>query len=215
MQENQEVLTQEILDTCVQRINDLKGEMATNYYTLGVLLREVEEKCLWATRKKKDGQGKYKDFSAWARAEVKLGRTQAMKCISVAENFTEEDVRKIGHTKLAIALQVPQAQRPALLEAAENGASKRELEQVAAELVGKSPSEKITVSMEMAEVVLPMYYEPDSLTEKLEPTGRLDPGDKAFAYETLANGVVQSYLVYYNDAGYLELSIKRHRPEEA
>lgn len=204
-----EVLTTEDLDTSVQKINDLKGEMATNYYTLGVLLRDVEEKCLWALRKKKDGQGKYKDFSAWARHEVKLGRTQAMKCISVAENFSEDDVRKIGHTKLAIALQVPAAERPKLLEAAENGASKRDLEAAVNEIKGNVTVDKVTVVLAPTETVLPMYRRPASPDEKLLPA--YNPDDEPFAVETLGNGVIQSYHISRNDNLEMILTIRRHR----
>lgn len=203
------MLTTEDLDTSVQKINALKGEMATNYYTLGVLLRDVEEKSLWALRKKKDGQGKYKDFSAWARHEVKLGRTQAMKCISVAEHFSEDDVRKIGHTKLAIALQVPAAERPKLLEAAENGASKRDLEAAVNEIKGKGDSEKVTVVLAPNETVLPMYARPENNSDALLPAYDFD--DQPFAVEILGNGVAQSYHLSRNDHSEIILTIRRHR----
>mgnify|MGYP001577191720 CR=1 FL=1 len=205
-----EVISQDSLDQNVQLIHNLKSSMADNYYALGLALRDNYEKCLWALRKKASGEGKYKNFEAWARNEVKLGRTQTMKCIEVVENFTEEEVRRIGHSKLAIALQVPQTKRAELLEAAEAGASKRELEAAVAEMKGKI-KESVTVALSMAETRLPLMKRPESAEAELEPAVEID--DEPWGVETLSNGIAQSYRVIRNDEGEIVLLIQRHRKE--
>jgi hypothetical protein len=195
-----EIISLDYLEQNVQTIRNLKLAMSENFYSLGLALKE---KCLWALRKKKSGEPKYKNFEAWARAEVKLGRTQAMKCIHVVENFTEEEVRRIGHTKLAIALQVPPQHRDELVKQAEEGASKRELERAAAELKGKTKPEE--------ERVIPLMAKPRSPEEELVPACCL--GDEPFAIEHLSNGVVQSYQLTEDADGNLVLLVKKFRKE--
>jgi hypothetical protein len=208
---NLEILTQDDLDQNVNEINILKTRIAENYYELGVALRNNEEKCLWALRKKPSGEPKYKNFEAWVRSEVKLGRTQAMKCIAVVENFTEEDVKRIGHTKLAIALQVPQQYREALVERAEQGASKRELEKVVAEIKGKPKTDTITVALVLSDQFIPMMARPTSFDSEPEPACCI--ADEPWCSEELSNGVVQSFRVIENSDGNLVLQIRRCRPE--
>ena len=211
VQRSLEVLTQDDLDQNVNEINVLKTRIAENYYELGVALRNNEEKCLWALRKKPSGEPKYKNFEAWVRNEVKMGRTQAMKCISVVEHFTEEDVKRIGHTKLAIALQVPQQYREAIVERAEQGASKRELEQAVAEIKGKPKSSTITVALALVDQFIPMMARPDSFDAESEPACCI--ADEPWCSEELSNGVVQSFRVLENSDGNLVLQVRRHRPE--
>lgn len=192
----------------MNQIQTLKSTMSANYHALGQLLRDVEERHLWMLRKKKNGDTKYKNFEAWARTEVKLGRTQVQKCISVAENFTEEEVRRIGHSKLAVALQVPAERRAEVLAAAEEGASKRELEVVAAEITGKK-QDQITVAMLPTDQRIPLYAKPEYPDSPPEFATCI--GDCPWAIETLPNGVMQAYRVIEDDEGNLVLLISRKR----
>ncbi|MDE2106023.1 MAG: hypothetical protein KGL39_52860 [Patescibacteria group bacterium] len=207
-----EVLTSETLDENVARIKVLKESMVDGYYELGQALAENETKGLWKLRTNGGGAPKYRTFADWSRAETGLGRTQVWKCISVAKNFTAEQVREIGHTKLAIALQVPSQNRAELLEKAKAGASKRELEQVAAEI---KENDKPEVTVEPVERRMTVAVAPASV--ELELTGfDGDPAASieslpAVAFEMLPNGVAQKYTVFENEDGYLMLKVERVR----
>lgn len=202
--EGVEILPENALDDNVAKITGLKINMCDNYYDLGRLLKENDEKELWKLRPGNSGP-KYRNFSDWCRAEVNLGRTQVWKCISVYENFDRKQVRKIGHTKLAVALQVPVEAREKLLDKAENGASKRELEATAAELTGKptAKSDRLSMAVDLVVKELPL------LASNGEPAQEIE--DEPYCEEELSNGVIQKFFVCRDDIGTLVLRIERAR----
>lgn len=201
-----EILSAATLDASVQRIKRLKSDMARNYYHLGVMLAEVYDRGLWKLRVK-GGNQVYSDFAQWTRAEAGLGRTQALKMIDVATNFSEKEVKDIGHTRLAVALQVPPEYRDRMVEKAHAGASKRDLEKEVAVVKGRpAPRETngITVAYAAQARTIPFMC-----AEGDEPAYCI--GDQPWAQELLPNDVVQRYEVAEDEEGRLVLHISRRR----
>jgi len=207
-----EVLTEASLDDTVEAIRKLKNEMAKNYHRLGVMLRDVHVRGLWRMRQTKDGKPKYAEFGQWTRAEAGLGRTQAMKCVEVATHFSEKEVKEIGHTRLAVALQVPPEYRDRLVDQARQGASKRDLERAVAVVKGRPepvdrlpPANSITLAMAATDRTIELMADDDS-------------GDRAFCIgdnpvgeEVLSNDVAIRYRVLEDTDGSLILRITRKR----
>jgi hypothetical protein len=209
-----EVLSESSLDETVEAIKKLKNEMARNYHRLGVMLKEVHDRGLWRLRQK-DGKPKYADYGQWTRSEAGLGRTQAMKCVEVASNFTEKEVKEIGHTRLAVALQVPPEYRDRLIDKARQGASKRDLEREVAVVKGRP--EPVEVTPKANAITLAMVA--TSRTIELVCDGSSEPAfciaDAPYGEELMSNDVIQTYRILegFSD-GRLILQIERKRLDD-
>lgn len=209
-----QVLTEASLDESVKAICTLKDQMAKNYHRLGVMLRNVHDSGLWKMRMSKDGKPKYADYGQWTRAEVGLGRTQATKCIDVATNFSEKEVKEIGHTRLAIALQVPPQYRDRLVAQAREGASKRDLEREVAVVTGRVDTEtkfrgnSITLALTTGTRTIRMIAN-DGTDEPA-----VCVGDKPVGSEILGNDVIQEYSIVEDSDGTLVIVINCRRLDD-
>lgn len=133
--------TEEDLDASVEGILRAKSGVANSYWLLGKLIGENHQKALWKARKDSEtGKPKYTSFNAFCDKELGLSHQHAYNLMDIARAFTESDVTKFGTTKLGLVLQVPDEERPKLLEAA-GSLSKRELEKKVKDTKAKQSKE--------------------------------------------------------------------------
>lgn len=109
------------LDRVLEDINRLKRNAVTLSYDIGQKCREIRDKQLFKAR----GHTSFKEF---AETELPFRRESALQLIAIVEKHTREEYEQIGFSKLRIISAVnDNGTREELLEAARNGASKREL----------------------------------------------------------------------------------------
>lgn len=112
------VMTADDLDKAVERVRKLKVFAAKAAYALGHELLAINEQKLWKLRLGEKGKAKYTSFDQFVEQECQISHTHAYNLISIAKDFTEEDMNVFGTTKLAIMLKAPEEVRPALKEKA-------------------------------------------------------------------------------------------------
>lgn len=125
--------TEKDLDAAVERVNHLKGEPLVGFWRLGGALSEIYNKQLWRQRNKDDGSPAYKSFNQFAVKELGFTVQNAYWLIDIATNFSEEQAREFGQTKLNAILSAPKTAEPKLLEAARAGATVRQLKEMGAQ----------------------------------------------------------------------------------
>lgn len=132
------------LDESVERINQLRADLAGNSYDLGVELRKIHEEELWKAR----GHDSFKDF---IQKELDISRAMAYRLIDITKQFDRETFEKVGSRKLALIAGIQDADaREAALESAKAGASTRDVEREVNEAKGrKSAPEKERASSEV------------------------------------------------------------------
>lgn len=124
------------LTEAIARIESLKGDMAANSYDLGLEIKRIHEEELWKAR----GRASFREF---IEEDLTIGRSMAYKLMEVTTKFDRETFLKVGSSKLALVADIEDpAARDAALEAARNGASRRDLDRKA----GKAPDKKAAAS---------------------------------------------------------------------
>lgn len=218
------------LDMNVEEITRAKTKAAICYWELGQLIKENYEKGLWRLRLSKDGKSpKYSNFSQFCRKELGFSHAHAFQMMDVAKAFDRETVKKFGSTKLGLVLQVPQEQRAKMVDSLKEGASKRELREMAR---GKSSDKgrktiqnrpagqptrkgKITVASLLGETVLPLKVEGDDGKLEGATVDDLTREDfkGSFCVEQMLGGVTSRYEIQVGQDGELSLKITRERED--
>jgi hypothetical protein len=85
----------------IDKIAELKKDIATNAYEVGVRLNKIDAHSLW------NEEGKFKNFTAFLKS-LDFSKQQAYNLINVAQRFTASDVANIGTTKLRVILTLPE-----------------------------------------------------------------------------------------------------------
>lgn len=220
------------LDRAVSRVQELKLEAASSVWELGNEVKRLCDLELWKQRKDAEGVPKYKTWGQFTEAELGITHSYSFRLMDVSSNYTKEQVRQLGASKLYITLTVPKEQRDLLLHAAEEGASKRELEEMA-EDIGKEPrttgrtkkggagahkgkgkaapkrkaktTDKVTVAMLCTRVEIPLC-KGASKEKRAKSLIDMPVGE-----ERLFNGVTQRFVLTKDDDGCLVLVVERTR----
>lgn len=123
------------LNRAVSRVHELRTNMAINAWELGREIADLYDRKLYLQRRDEAGVPKYKSWTQFTTAELGMTVQHCLMLSDVARAFTREEVEKVGVTKLAIVMRLPEGDRAALLERAQAGASRAELQ---AEASGKT-----------------------------------------------------------------------------
>ncbi len=235
--ESEIVYTSKDLDKAVERVVRLKSMAATSYWALGNELRAINEQKLWKHRVNAAGKAKYTSFDQFSEQEVKISNTHAYNLIEIAKDYSEEDVREFGTSKLAIMLKAAPEDRPALKEKAktlgkralaaevqkakkERGhGAKKSKQAEAASKGGKAKAaktakltDKITIAKIEGRRTVKLFAKPDSIRNvdfsTLKRAKTLDA--QPFGKLELTNEVTMLFSLVKTDAG-LELLINTRR----
>lgn len=119
------------LDESVNRINQLRTDLALNSYDLGEELRKIHEEELWKAR----GRESFKDF---IENDLDISRSMAYRLIDVTKEFDRETFNRIGSRKLALIAGIADSEaRDAALESAKAGATTNEVRRQVDDAKGK------------------------------------------------------------------------------
>lgn len=114
------------LDQVTRRLRGLIADTMSSHWKLGRELTSIMKLGLYKYRVK-DGVPVHANFGAYCATELGLSSQYARSLMSVAEAFSEQQVRDIGVTKLKFIARVPEETRAELLAKAADLPS-RELE---------------------------------------------------------------------------------------
>lgn len=232
--------TEEALNDAVQHISDLMIGAADKLWEVGNAIKEVFEQGLWTARKNDDGSAKYKSWGHFCEVELGISHGHSLKLIDVAREFTREQVRQIGPTKLHITLQVPKGEArdrllgiaPSVNKAELAKAAKAEVEAEASKPKaarstgrgGKGKAGKGGAGSHVAGPPRTGGRKPDKITvamlvnrveiSPLNEKGakqKLKIGSPLVAEERLFNGVRQRVIVTNDDDGFVLVIIERSR----
>lgn len=121
------------LDASVRRVHELKARTADSLWELGQEIRRLYEGNLWQYRVQ-DGQQTYKQWAVFCEKELGLSNTYSYRLMDIASQFTREQVRDIGPTKLSMTLKVTNEDRVKMLRAAAGGATVSQLRDLARDI---------------------------------------------------------------------------------
>ncbi len=217
------------LDQNVQQVKTAKANMSLCYWELGNLIARNYDCELWMLRQNDKGDHTHKDFWDFVRVELGIARSHAHELMRISRAFNRDEVSQFGVKKLGIALTVPPESRSQLLQAATNGAGKRQLKGMADDMLDKaakktaeavdpkdrkkapSSSQRIAVAALCGEVSLPLNMPG---RKKVPDRARADADFRgAIATELMFGGVVVTYRIDTDENGNMLLGIMREIPE--
>lgn len=105
----------EKLDRAVQDIVALKAGTDAASWLLGRKIGEVFEAKDWRHRLDDKNKPLYRTFAQFCTEEIELSASQCYRLMDVSKSFTEDQVRKLGSTKLMKVLALREDERPALV----------------------------------------------------------------------------------------------------
>ncbi len=106
------------LDLTTRRLKGLISDTMASHWKLGRELTNVMKTGIYKYRLDNDKVPVHANFGAYCATELNLSSQYARSLMSVAESFTEDQVRKIGVTKLRFVARVPEELRGELLDKA-------------------------------------------------------------------------------------------------
>ena len=209
------------LNQAVEKCRAFMVDATLECYRLGHELNHICDNNLYLLRLGENGKSKYTNFKVFVRNEFSMAHQQAYLLMGVAKNFTEDQVRQIGVTKLNLALKVPQEFREEILAKAQDGETMATLSEKADELLKKDTPAKVppmgkqlTAIIAMGLMEAPMYKAPTQPGKVGEPTTPASQiNDEPFAVFMLENGVEATFQVLKDDDGNLRASLAFRRGE--
>jgi len=220
------------LDTAIERVKGLRAKGEETLYDLGKELAAIHGEQLWKLRQDKDGNPAYKGFGQFCAAEVGLSHTTVFQLIDVSTKFDRKLFSEVGHKKLALVLQAPEAVQPELIKKVSTGVSHRDLlTEVKAKRdeagvskrntgrkempKGKAPKSKktepaITIAAVIGKKTIKLYQDPKKSGKK-ELVPATDLAQNPFGYDELGNGVREYFSIQKGPDGALILHIVRKR----
>lgn len=225
-------MTAKALDEATARIKQLTTDARHGYWRLGKEIFHVFSTKLWAVRMK-HGKQAYRSFEKYCAAELEMAHTTAFNMMGVAEKFTEEQVAKIGGSKLSLLLKAPEIDQDEILDDLNKGASFRDVQAKVKEKrkkrgvtkkahegrkkmpakAGPKPTNRMTVALVTGVATLKMFAKPEQKLkegEKLEKRAK-QVADNPIAIEVMSNGVERYYSITRTSEG-LSLKIETKRP---
>jgi len=126
-----ELQTEAQLNEAVKHVQDLKGDAAQSAHALGAAIQDIYQRGLWKLRLETTDKGKVKprwaSFEAFCNSELTMSPTNARTLMDVSQNYTADQVRLWGTTKLGLVLSAPPEDRPRLQAKIEGGAATSEV----------------------------------------------------------------------------------------
>lgn len=191
-------------------------------FRLGEELNHISNNNLYLLRVGENSKSTYTNFKVFVRKEFGMSHQQAYNLMAVAANFDEDQVRKIGTTKLKLALKVPPEMRETILAAASEGETMSSLSEKANALLDRdTPPKKAPVGKQLTAIIAmglleePMYKAPTQPGKVGEPTTPASSlNDEPFAVFTLENGVEATFQVLKDEDGALRASLAFRRASE-
>lgn len=116
------------LDGQVKEILTVKTNAAVCMWELGGLILKNYKSEMWKLRRNEDNSARYRNVNAFWLEELGFSHTYCYQLMDVATNFTKQDVKQVGTTKLALILRAPEAARKKILDKARSGGTKGEIE---------------------------------------------------------------------------------------
>lgn len=120
------VANEKELDAALDRYRKASESTANGLYLMGVEIAKIHDH-LWQQRLE-GGKSKYKSWSQFVATELAISVPYANRLKQVVEKFSENDFNKYGAKALMVMAAAPKEDHARLMEAAENGASTRELD---------------------------------------------------------------------------------------
>lgn len=235
------------LDQAVDGVRKAMTDAAFSGWKLGVLIGEIKNGNLWKLRTVKDDKtgkekARYQTFDAFCINELQMTPRSANNWATVAANFSEDQVKTVGSSKLQLILQAPPEARPAIQKMAEDNVPAREIKKhvkkarkeskttettrtsaATAANEKKASAKTITVANVLGSKNIKLYKRPASLKgvdfdKGVDKDGAALPRAKKLAdepcgYEELENGVTQFYAIMESASGELVLKVMRKREE--
>lgn len=121
------------LDVGVRRVHELKARTADSLWELGQAVRELYDTGLWQYRVQ-EGVQCYKQWAVFCEKELGISNTYSYRLMDIATQFSREQVREIGPTKLSMTLKVTNEERVRMLRAAADGATVSQLRELARDI---------------------------------------------------------------------------------
>jgi hypothetical protein len=223
------------LDSAVVEVQKMKGDAAASMHLLGGKILAIYERQLWKLRTDDGGKSKYKGFDAFCAHELGMTPQNAYSLMDVSKNFTADDVRKFGTSKLGLLLQAPKEDQERIKKnLVEKGASKREVEREVrrtkqekghrregrdgkARPAGEKKSakvrrENITVAKILGRSTVKLWAKALDKAGKKVPAKKIT--DLPWGEVELENGIIEQFHVQETPGGELRLVIERKRSEE-
>ncbi len=225
--QTQIVFTEEDLDLSVDRVNKHARLTALEILKLGRAFKHIHDKQLWKLRTDEHGKQKYLTFKSFCAAELTRSFKYVYMLMHVAENYTEEQIKDFGISKLAIGLQIPREQREKFLEDGRDE-TQRSLSQRAREMRDElenkdvpklpppPPDKSVTVAMIMGAQTLPMWRrptKPGKVSARTVPAKKLE--DSPWTKLQLENNVMLYIRMTRNKNGELEAIVEARRGQDA
>lgn len=219
--DNAIVVQRDALDAAVQQINELSNESAKNFYEQGLLLKKIHDERLYKARRDASNMPVYRNFNEFMKEVHGITSRFALQLIEIASGFQQDDVLKLGVSKLLIVGRAEGEKREQLLTSAREGKGLQDLKQEAKTLgvigsavdprkaIGSDGSAAPRVDVEPRDESKPKKGEL-TVTFQLGTTELLltqEVGGKLVAKEELINGIVITYTVTKTGV----LKIKRER----
>ena len=210
------------LDACVEEAKRYMASATMEAYRVGKVLKHIHDNNLYLLRKGEKGP-MHLSFKAFVRAEFQISHQQAYNLMAVTEHFTEDEVNRLGVSKLKLALQVPKEMRDDLLSDAEDGASMSQLSERANALLNKAEKPKkqlksdggLTAILAMGILEAPMYCAPKAPGKVGAPTKPARTlKDAPFCVFKLENDVTATIHIDHNDDGELVATLTFRKGEE-
>jgi hypothetical protein len=222
------------LDEATQKIVSMKRSAQLSWWQLGRAVAHVFDTGLWKMRVEVKGKvqsQKYKSWEQYCENELQITGATTYSMMKVSKAFTEEQVEKIGGTKLNIVLQAPDLDIPEIMKDVENGATAKVIKEKVKKAREKAGVEKkhveghkkmpekakpkesgrVTVALVTGKVKLDMFAKP---AKKLKDGEEMKIASKVeqepIAIEELTNGVSRFYSVIRGSKG-LQLVIETKR----
>lgn len=208
----------EDLEQNVGEIKRYAVESLTNMHSLGAAIRENYEKNLWRLRVGDDGKPTHKTFRDFCTDEIGLSHTWVYKLMDIAGNFTSEDVKQLGTSKLGLILKAPEQHRDKLIEQARQGASKSVIEKAVDKINKKinpkpepvAPKDRLmTIAIKPGRKTVPLMKRPAKKGDEQQPAKKL--GDDPWCAIPLSNDVQLLARVMQTDDGTLKLVVEFRR----
>lgn len=223
-------LTPVDLDNAVGRVVALKTAAASDMWKLGAELKGIHERQLWKLRTDDTGKGRYRSFEVFCAQEIGMSGTQCYKLIDISNQFDEEQVKKLGTTKLGLVLQAPKEDQAELLKEAEGTSSRQLVEKVKAKKAEKGieqretgrkvtpkskgrASEHIAIAQVLGRKRIALFAKPANKKDQLVEAKSLE--DQPFGMDDLPNGVREMFAIQKDSKGNLVLVIDRKRLDES
>lgn len=229
------------LNAAVEKVQELKRASVVCFWHLGASILDIYAEKLYLQRTREDGAPLYKTWTQFVARELGMTAKYTYDLMDIAANFSADDVRAVGTTKLRTILVLGPEDRAKLLEKAKEGLPRSELAKEVRKLAGgdkatparetgrkgfsgkpgkrapaaggDAPEGKITVAMVYGRTRIPLLAKPKN--KAAPPKNAKTLADEPRAVEVLENGVEVSYQIVKNPKGEMILIVDRKRATPA